>query len=313
MKRIVALVGLFLGLSASQAGTAVQLRTVFGDLEVELYDQQRPVTVSNFLHYVSIGSYSNTFFHRLVPGFVVQGGGFTVADPGTPDAAVYDVPVGPSITNEFRIGPLLSNLAGTLAMAKTSDPNSANSQFFINLADNSASLDSTNNSGGFTVFGRVIGGTNLLSAFNGFIRLGSLPKGRPATNIVVDLNPALNGVNFGPFGEIPLLRLNTNFVVINTNFPAVGTNLQPQLFFDPTNFLFVDISTLNVHVRPRPIGDHVISWQSVVNATNTVEYTTKFPPSWQVLTNLVRPPPGTNQIVDTAMDSRRFYRVRITY
>ena len=313
MKWIVALLGLYLGLGAAQAGTAVQFRTVFGDLEVELFDQQKPTTVSNFLNYVYSGRYTNTFFHRLVPGFVAQGGGFIVVDPGTPQATIYDVDTNPSITNEFHVGPMISNLAGTVAMAKTSDPNSANSQFFINLADNSASLDNTNNSGGFTVFGRVISGTNFLSAFGGFTSLGSLPKGRPATNIIVDLNPALNGVNFGPFGEIPLLRLNTNFVVINTNFPAVGTNLRPQLFFDPTNFLFVDISTLNVQVRPRPIGDHVISWQSVVNATNTVEYTTKFPPSWQVLTNLVRPPPGTNRVFDSSMDSRRFYRVRITY
>ena len=111
----------------------------------------------------------------------------------------------------------------------------------------------------------------------------------------------------------PLLRLNTNFVVINTNFPPIGTNLQSQLFFDTTNFIFVDISTLNVHVRPRLNGDREISWQSAVNATNTVEYTTKFPPSWQVLTNLVRPPSGTNVVIDTSADSRRFFRVRLSY
>jgi len=313
MKRIVALLGLYLGLGAVQAGTAVQFRTVFGDLEVELYDQQKPVTVSNFLNYVYSGLYTNTFFHRLVPGFVVQGGGFTVVDPGTPQATIYDVDTDPSITNEFHVGPMISNLAGTVAMAKTSDPNSANSQFFFNLADNSKSLDKTNNSGGFTVFGRVIGGTNLLSLFSGFSDFGSLPKNRPATNVIVDLNPALTGIDSGPFGEIPLLRLNTNFVVINTNFPAVGTNLRPQLFFDPTNFIFVDISTLNVHVRPRPNGDREISWQSAVNATNTVEYTTKFPPSWQVLTNLVHPPSGTNVVIDTSLDSRRFFRVRLSY
>ncbi len=313
MKRILALGGLCLGLGASQAGTAVQFRTVFGDLEVELYDQQRPITVSNFLNYVYSGRYTNTFFHRLVPGFVVQGGGFTVANLGTPQSTIYDIRVDPPITNEFHSGPLISNLAGTLAMAKTSDPNSANSQFFFNLVDNSKTLDSTNNSGGFTVFGRLIGGTNLLGLFNGFIDLGLVPNNRPATNVIVDLNPALVGVDSGPFGEIPLLRLNTNFITINTNFPAVGTNLRPQLFFDLTNFVYVDISTLNVHVRSRPIGGLEITWQSAVNATNTLEYTTKFPPSWQVVTNLVRPPPGTNRVFDASADSRRFYRVRVSY
>lgn len=314
MKRIVALLGFCLGLGAVQAGTAVQFRTVFGDLEVELYDQQKPVTVSNFLNYLHTGRYTNTFFHRLVPGFVVQGGGFTVVGPGTFDATIYDISTDAPITNEFHVGPLLHNLAGTVAMAQLyKKPNSATSQFFFNLADNSGQLDSTNASGEFVVFGRVINGNNLLTVFNGFTGLGSIPNNRPATNIIADLNPALNGVDLGPFGEIPLLRLNTNFVVINTNFPAVGTNLRPQLFFDPTNFIFVDITTLDVHVRPRPNGEREVSWKSAVNATNTVEYTTRFPPSWQILTNLVRPPAGTNVIIDTSADSRRFFRVRLSY
>lgn len=313
MKRFLAWVSILMGMSmnpigTAQGGTPVQFRTVFGDIRVELYDRERPITVSNFLAYVNSGRFQNTFFHRLVPGFVAQGGGYTVSAAGTPQAVIYDVVTGPSITNEFRVGPILSNLAGTIAMAKTSDPNSANSQFFFNLANNSSSLDNTNNSGGFTVFGHTVGGTNVLNAINSFVTDFS-----KWTNLVVDLNPALVGVDSGPFGEVPLLRLNTNYTVINTNFPPVGTNLAPSIFFDPTNLLFVDITALNVTVKRLSSGNSQISWLSATDATNYVEFTTKLPPVWQALTNLVRPPAGTNTVVDKSADVRRFYRVRASY
>lgn len=313
MKRIWLWVSILIGIGTGsigtvEAGTPVQFRTVFGDIRVELYDRERPITVSNFLAYVNSGRYQNTFFHRLVPGFVVQGGGFRVSSPGTPQAVIYDVVTGPPITNEFRVGSLMSNVAGTIAMAKTSDPNSANSQFFFNLANNANSLDNTNNSGGFTVFGRTVGGTNVLAVINSFI--SDFSKG---TNLVVDLNPALVGSENGPFGEVPLLRLNTNYLVINTNFPPVGTNLTASVFFDTTNFLFVDITTLNVAVTKLASGNRQISWVSAPDATNSVEFTTKLPPVWQIFTNLVRPPAGTNTVVDNSSDPRRFYRVRASY
>ena len=308
MKRLLIWVTLAFGFSIIHAGTPVQFRTIFGDIQVELYDRERPVTVSNFLSYVRLGRYENTFFHRLETGFVVQGGGFTVADPGTPQATIYDVVAGPTITNEFRLPPFISNSAGTIAMAKTSDPNSASSQFFFNLANNSSSLDNTNNSGGFTVFGHTVGGTNVLARFNSFVTDFS-----KWTNTIVDLNPALIGYDSGPFGEVPLLRLNTNYTVINTNYPAKGTNLAPSIFFDPTNLLFVDISVLNVAVTKLPSGSRQIAWVSATDATNYVEFTTKLPPVWQVLTNLIRPPSGINVVVDKSTDTRRFYRVRAAY
>ncbi len=126
--------------------TNVILKTDLGDIEIELFDEQAPQTVANFLNYVNDGDYLNTFVHRSIPGFVIQGGGFNFFDGG-----IGLVPTDPPVINE----PGLSNIRGTIAMAKVAgDPDSATSQWFINLADNTG-LDTDN--GGFTVFGQVVG------------------------------------------------------------------------------------------------------------------------------------------------------------
>jgi cyclophilin family peptidyl-prolyl cis-trans isomerase len=143
--------------------------TFFGDMDVELFDQEKPITVSNFLNYVRSGAYTNTIFHRASPitgPVVLQGGGYILLNPYSFEqwTCAALVPTNAPITNEFLAGPLRSNVYGTIAMAKVAgDPNSANSQWFFNLADNSANLDTNN--GGFTVFGRVIRGTNVLNYF----------------------------------------------------------------------------------------------------------------------------------------------------
>ena len=272
--------------TAVQGGTFVRFRTVFGDTEVELLDQERPITVKNFLQYVRDGAYAGMFFHRMVPNFVIQGGGFVNTAPGTTNSRVGDVPVRASITNEFGIGPLISNVAGTIAMAKTSDPNSATSQFFFNLADNSSSLDSTNNSGGFTVFGRVVGGTNTLALFNSFIA-----NRTPATNVIVNANSPTGG----PFGELPVLR-----------FPGAADDIFTLL-------VYVDVSLMNVQVARQADGARKITWDSALNATNVVEFTSVFPPVWTTLTNVVRPTATNSVVVDSSGDLRRFYRVRTAY
>ena len=127
----------------------VELHTVLGDICLEMLDGpgEAPDTVANFLRYVARGDYDQSFFHRSIPGFIIQGGGFT----WTPEDGYQAVATDPPILNE----PGLSNLRGTAAMAKLpGDPDSATSQWFINLADNSAILDDQN--GGFTVFARVV-------------------------------------------------------------------------------------------------------------------------------------------------------------
>ncbi|MEO5722047.1 MAG: peptidylprolyl isomerase [Chthoniobacterales bacterium] len=146
------------------ASAAVQLTTPSGVMNFTLDGEQAPITVANFLRYLDEGRYfrfdpianatASTFFHRSVPGFVIQAGGFVgTENPSSPGSAQPTaVLTFPSIQNE----PFISNQRATIAMAKLgSDQNSATSQWFINLADNSANLDTQN--GGFTVFGRVAG------------------------------------------------------------------------------------------------------------------------------------------------------------
>lgn len=128
--------------------TTVRVQTPLGPVDIQLYDSAAPATVQNFLRYVGSGAYDGSFFHRSVPGFVVQGGGYT----WNTDAGPLKVPAGPPVVNEFSA--TRSNLRGTVAMAKLGgDPNSATTEWFVNLANNAANLDAQN--GGFTVFGKV--------------------------------------------------------------------------------------------------------------------------------------------------------------
>lgn len=128
--------------------TMVRLHTVLGPVDIDLLDAEAPLTVANFLGYVRSGAYANSFIHRSMPGFVIQGGGYTWADAG----GYAKVPAGPAVKNEFSS--TRSNVRGTIAMAKVGgNPDSATTEWFFNLADNSSNLDRQN--GGFTVFGRV--------------------------------------------------------------------------------------------------------------------------------------------------------------
>lgn len=133
------------------AQTVVRFGTSLGTFDVRLFDGTAPLTVQNFLNYVNDGDYDDSFFHRLVPGFVLQGGGFAFYPDADGNDTFHNVPTDDPIPNEFNI----SNTRGTIAMAKEpSGPDTATSQFFFNLADNSTNLDNQN--GGFTVFGEVI-------------------------------------------------------------------------------------------------------------------------------------------------------------
>ncbi len=274
-----------LGILPAWAGTLVQFGTPFGTLDVELYDADKPVTVRNFIRYVQSGAYSNMFFHRCLPNFVVQGGGVAVVDrsiPKTFDSFSY-VTNYANITNEFNVGRRYSNTFGTLAMAKLGgDPNSASSQWFFNLADNSANLDQQN--GGFTVFGHVVGGTNELNGFNGLARNGGG---------IVDLT-YWYGANAGLFSDCPVTY----------------TGMVPPKF---TDLMYVDITLLQLRVQANADGTRLLSWNSVGNRVNHVEFTTNLPPSWQDLSFSL----GTGnlmQVTDSqAGGTRRFYRVRVDY
>ena len=128
----------------------VLMRTSVGDLQIEFYPQEAPKTVENFLQYVEDGHFDGTIFHRVVRGFVIQGGGFT--------AEMEEKDTREPIPNEAQNG--LRNMRGTLSMARTRDPHSATSQFFVNTKDN-AILDHTGTTmqgWGYAVFGKVISG-----------------------------------------------------------------------------------------------------------------------------------------------------------
>lgn len=139
--------------------TVVRLETNFGDIDIELFDtgtgaDAAPLTTANFLQYVRDGDYDRVFFHRFVSGFVIQTGLARLSTGANGAFGAQEIPVGANVNNEFN-GSTRSNIARTLAMAKqANDPNSASSQWFINLANNSSNLDTQN--GGFTVFGEVL-------------------------------------------------------------------------------------------------------------------------------------------------------------
>ena len=137
----------------------VKMETSAGAFEIELDDAKAPETVKNFLAYVAKGHYDGTVFHRVIKGFMVQGGGF---EPG-----MKQKPTNAAIKNEANNG--LKNRRYTLAMARTNDPHSATAQFFINTVDNDF-LDfrsETPQGWGYAVFGRVVAGTEVVDAIEG--------------------------------------------------------------------------------------------------------------------------------------------------
>ena len=293
---VVMLFSVLLGACATSAGTLAQFRTIFGDIEVELYDDQKPVTVQNFKSLVQSGAYQDTFFHRVEPGFVAQGGGFCALNRNSTNVFAPSwsllgvVPSFGNITNEFGAGGRLSNTNGTLAMAKgPTDPNSANCQWFFNLANNSNNLDNQN--GGFTVFGHV----------------------------VRDTGPWQCG---GLLGLFNLISYGSGMVSMSWWFPTdyASTNLFTTLpvtyFTGPylpryVDLFYVDISLLSVQIATTN-GQQLISWNSVNGKTNLVEYTTTLPPVWKTL--LATNGDGTRfTATNTVADAFRFYRVRVAY
>ena len=152
-----ALLAFVSGCRAEDTPVQILMKTSKGDMTIELYPDKAPLTVKNFLHYVDKKFYDETIFHRVIRGFMIQGGGWTS------DFAEKD-PLLPPVKNESLNG--LKNIKYTLAMARTTDPHSATAQFFINHIDNyGLDYPSTNDGGfGYCVFGAVIAGTDVVEA-----------------------------------------------------------------------------------------------------------------------------------------------------
>lgn len=156
---------------AQGANPVVTLETSMGPIKIELYPEKAPVTVKNFIDYVEAKHYDGLIFHRVIPNFMIQGGGF---EPGMKERKTKA-----PIVNESKNG--LENKRGTIAMARTSEPNSASSQFFINVGDNAFLDKSRSRDGvGYCVFGKVIDGMDVVD------KIKSVKTGRS-----------------GPHGDVP--------------------------------------------------------------------------------------------------------------
>lgn len=150
----VAIVCLMAGFACAEAkkNPVVVMETSLGNIKIELFEKEAPISVKNFLEYASSGFYNETIFHRVIPGFMAQGGGFTVDRKQKPTR--------PAIRNEAANG--LKNDRGTIAMARTSAPDSATAQFFINVVNNNMLNRPNPDGAGYAVFGKVIEGMDVV-------------------------------------------------------------------------------------------------------------------------------------------------------
>jgi cyclophilin family peptidyl-prolyl cis-trans isomerase len=167
----------WLGAGALAANPTVEISTSLGSIRAELYADKAPKTVENFLQYAKAEFYDGTVFHRVIPGFMVQGGGFT--------AEMEQKRTREPIANEAQNG--LKNAVGTLAMARTPNPHSATAQFFINVADNDfLNFTAPTQQGfGYTVFGRVTQGMDIVN------RIAAVPTGNRGGQQNVPLKPVV--------------------------------------------------------------------------------------------------------------------------
>jgi cyclophilin family peptidyl-prolyl cis-trans isomerase len=244
--------------------TIVEMETNKGNIFIQLFDTIAPKTVANFLTYVNSGAYNNSFFHRSVSKFIIQGGGYTL---GTNDQPVT-IPTNAPVVNEFG----KSNLAGTIAMAKLSNsPDSATDEWFFNLANNSTNLDHQN--GGFTVFGQVIGNSMQVikaiaalkvvnacgSSSCDFSNLPMVTTGQGYNNKTLVMVNKVSVISLQAFTDektVPLTSISTVFTP-----PSIGvvhgitlTNTQPNavnvtLIKNATTLMMVSVqanSTLNI-------------------------------------------------------------------
>lgn len=262
--------------TTAAASSLVQFHTPLGDWVLELYDDDKPVTVENFKHYIVDGRFRDTFVQRHEPAFVIQGGGYWVTNRSTPTAQLDVVLTYGMITNEYQVGRTFSNGYGTIAMARQGgNTNSATSQWFINLTNN-AFLDQVD--GGFTVFGRTLVGTNVLNRF--------YPPPGTSSGIYraqVPGNPSLS--------TIPVLKANPTLAdLIHTDISLPAWPV--------------------ARIELLPDGVRRISWNSLSNLVNHVEYAEPAGGPLQLLVS-TNGTGGTMLVLDAAPATSRIYRVRI--
>ena len=275
--RAVAVFVFFLFALNAPAGVLARFRmnNDLGVIDVELFELDKPVTVSNFVAYVKSGAWNDNILHRWIPNFVLQGGSYHVPHDPTLMTSWNVNPTlvtsFPTIPFERDVGRKFSNVYGTIAMARVgSDTNSASHDWFFNLKDN-VSLDTQ--AGGYTVFGRTLRGTNTLNRFN------------------------------QPAGSTNIYQLDQN----NPEFPVYSP--------DRANGFWVntDITVLTVRVIRISSTQIQLSWDSVEGLDNVLEYTPQIPPVWQTLRSGVGTGGMISVNDNTSTDAMRQYRVRVVY
>jgi peptidyl-prolyl cis-trans isomerase A (cyclophilin A)/peptidyl-prolyl cis-trans isomerase B (cyclophilin B) len=185
----VALAAALAAMPALAANPQVEFDTTLGKIRIELYPDAAPKTVANFIDYVKAKQYDGTQFHRVIDGFMIQGGGFTTD--------FKPKPTRPPIVNEAEMSSKagILNVPGTIAMARTSDPNSATSQFFINVADNKALNFRSPDPGGigYTAFGKVVDGMDVVTKIAKVAKGGGkpVPPGTPLSPADVPTEPVV--------------------------------------------------------------------------------------------------------------------------
>ncbi len=225
--------------SASTVTPVARLVTDFGNIDIELFEDETPLTVANFLRYSNDGLYDQSFFHRLVEDFVIQGGGFFANEE------LEEIPKFGTVQNE----PGISNLRGTIAMAKMAgNPDSATSEWFFNFGNNSANLDNQN--GGFTVFGQITDAAGL--------------------QVLDDLHEltTVNATSQGsPFGEIPVLD--------EAAFEDAGNSVEPDnlisferisLLVEFSNEPFQQLDLTGAATMTNPEGDATVTFVDVTGS-----------------------------------------------
>jgi uncharacterized protein (TIGR03437 family) len=199
-------------LASHATAQTARLHTNLGDIDVILNPSAAPKTVANFINYINKGAYTNSVFHRSVPGFIIQGGGFQLSNHN-----LVDIPQDVAVRNEYSI----SNTRGTIAMAKLgSDPNSATNQWFFNESDTNASTLNFQN-GGFTVFGKVADAASL--AIMDKIATVPVPNPGPLQS-PYDQIPLINYTGSSLTDSNYVLVLSINLIDAPSQAPAVASN-----------------------------------------------------------------------------------------
>jgi cyclophilin family peptidyl-prolyl cis-trans isomerase len=234
-----------------------------GIINVVLFDQTgtgAPLTVQNFQSYVNTGSYTNSFIHRSIPGFIVQGGGYTYNN-----STLGTIPSNAPVQNEFSTQ--RSNLRGTIAMAKLgNNPNSATNQWFFNLADNSSNLNNQN--GGFTVFGQALGASDL-TTIDAIAAVRTYNAGGAFTNLPLT-QAAISDTNFIRFSSITVTQEDElRFSIVNNSKPTLVTPSisNKQLFLD---YLPDQTGSSQITVRATNLFGEFIDYQFTATVLPTI-------------------------------------------